>query len=116
MKTPAKWKAGFFFLAHVLAGAFHYLFQVLAGKQLSVELFGEFSAWLAWLNLGLGAGAIAQYMANFFPLASSKIRTWGVGSILGGMTVLSLFFFWEPASALEIGILTLLVAPFDHWL
>lgn len=63
-----------FFAVSVGAGLFNYLFQVVAGRNLSAQNFANLNAWLANLSILFALGGLAQFVANFRPAALSQLR------------------------------------------
>lgn len=66
----------FFAAANVLAGFFHYLFQVWCANQVDVVSFGELNSWIAYYSLGFSVASFAQYSANFTAFHVKEIRRW----------------------------------------
>lgn len=114
--NPEKSRALIFLLINAFAGLLHYFFQLLAARKLSVEEFGGFSGWLAWVYLGLSLGSVAQYGANFFPVQKRGLKISILLSVSTGLVVTALFFSSKTLSYFEIGFMTLFLAPFSTWL
>ncbi len=66
--------ASVFFISSVGAGVFNYLFQVVAGRNLSATDFADFNGWFANLAIFFMIGGLLQYAGNFWPARRSFIR------------------------------------------
>lgn len=66
--------ASIFFIAGISAGVFNYLFQVVAGRNLSAENFAALNGWFANLSMLFFVGGILQYASNFWPASKALLR------------------------------------------
>lgn len=88
MKTEVR-SASIFFISGIGAGFFNYLFQVVAGRNLSAENFAALNGWFANLSLLFFIAGILQYASNFWPAKKNAIRI----SIVSA-NILSLLAIW----------------------
>lgn len=62
-----------FVAINILAGVFNYLFQIIAGRNLSVSDFSSFNEWFAFASLFAFGGGLLQNGANFYPVGRSSL-------------------------------------------
>lgn len=107
--------ASFFAISNILAGVFHYLFQVLASKEMAAAEFAQFSVWLATVAVLCMLGGLLQYAGNFFPSTKSQAeRSLLVSTAL--TFVFSVAWFFIPASNDLQGALIVISAGLFGWI
>lgn len=85
----ARFKTGtFFIVGNAVAGVFHYLFQVIAARELSSNDFAQLNSWLAYVTVFLLLATLLQVQSNFVSLKKSSLH-----KILTSINVAALFFF-----------------------
>lgn len=90
--------ASLFFLSGIAAGAFNYLFQVVAGRNLSAENFAALNGWFANLSVLFFLGGILQYASNFWPAKRSAIRISIIAANI--LTALAIWYWLVQPGAL----------------
>lgn len=88
--------ATFFLLANILGGVFHYLYNIIAGRNLDPSEFAELNAWLAHFAAFSLISALLQISANFFPQKLQKFRLQIL--LLAGVVFLNLGVLVFPIS------------------
>jgi hypothetical protein len=63
-----------FVALNFIAGFLHYLFLVLASRQLPAGEFSDLSAWLAYLSFAFLGAAVLQYLSCFVPLSRKHAK------------------------------------------
>ncbi|MGE4132948.1 MAG: hypothetical protein AB7F86_15005 [Bdellovibrionales bacterium] len=63
-----------FFLANVIAGVLNYLYQISAGRNLSVQSFSDLNSWIANYSVFLAMPGVLQYYSCFHPSSKSTLR------------------------------------------
>ncbi len=88
--------AAVFIVSGLGAGLLNYLFQVVAGKNLSAESYANFNGWLANLSILLAAGGFLQYASNFWPARLRNIR---LALVVTNLAYLAAVIYWlqEPS-------------------
>lgn len=71
-----------FVALNFIAGFLHYLFLVVASKQLPAESFSSLSAWLAYLSFAFIGAGVLQYLSCFVPLSRKHMRLFVAGGLL----------------------------------
>lgn len=62
-----------FVFINILAGIFNYLFQIVAGRNLTVGEFSSFNEWFAFASLFAFGGGLLQNGANFYPVEKTAL-------------------------------------------
>ncbi len=81
-----------FVALNFVAGFLHYLFLVVASKQLTTENFSALSAWLAFLSFAFIGSAVLQYLSCFVPLSRRHIKIFIAAGLLYAVAVALLPF------------------------
>lgn len=67
-------QGGLFFVANLLAGFLHYLYQLVAAGRLSSADFAALNGWFADVALCFFLSGLLQYAANFSPAPRARLR------------------------------------------
>lgn len=114
-KSKAPVEAMLFAGFSALGGGLHYLFQLEAAKTMSALEFGEFSVWAGGVSAWMFLGALAQFVAVFFPMQKKMLLT--VSGILVSLAVpLGLFAHTHPDKTMFLGVLAVLFSITTSWL
>lgn len=105
----------FFAVANILAGVFHYLFQVIASKQMVAADFALFSVWLAKVAVLSMLGGLLQYAGNFFPSSRAQAEKSVLISTLLTLAF-SVLWFWTPDSGFVQGLLIVIASGLFGWI
>lgn len=98
-----------FVALNFIAGFLHYLFLVIASKQLPAESFSSLSAWLAFMSFAFLGAAVLQYLSCFVPLSKKHVKIFIAAGVLYAVTVAALPFTM-PFDHAMIGVLAGLIA------
>ncbi len=106
----------FFVLINTVAGVAHYIYQVIASRQLSAEDFADLNSWIAHFSLLMVVPATCQYAANFRPIANSRRKP-----VLLAFSFLIFVLFagwlWLPGGlTLSHAVLVLIAASLLGWM
>jgi len=82
---------GLFIIANLAAGLFHYLYQVVASRELSARDFADLNSWFATVAMCFALAGLAQYAANFNPASKTRIRKAALGISFGAIVLLGLW-------------------------
>lgn len=85
-------KSGLFFLAaNLAAGAFNYLFQVIAAQRLSPADYARLNGWFADLALFFVLSGLLQYYSNFAPARRGALRAGIVAINVAGLAIAAMW-------------------------
>lgn len=79
-----------FVALNFIAGFLHYLFLVMASRQLPAGDFSDLSAWLAYLSFAFLGAAVLQYLSCFVPLARKHSRLFVAAGLVFAAAVCAL--------------------------
>lgn len=110
-----QFEAGFFLIANIVAGVFHYLFQVIGVKRLDPADFGQLMGWMAYAALGFSLGLLAQSLANFFPQSHRALR-WQSAVILVISAITTYISITHELSSTLHAVVGIIMFAFLGWL
>ncbi len=90
-----------FFASGLGAGLLNYLYQVVAGRNLSASEFANLNGWFANLSIFLALGGFLQYVSNFWPAGRGLVRIHLVW--INVFALVSAFYWLQDPETLSIG-------------
>jgi hypothetical protein len=107
---------GIFVAANVLAGFLHYLYQAVASRELPLSEFSTLNAWYANFSIFLAVPTLLQYLANFLPLSTERIRPAILAVNVLLVATLALFVLTAGDLGVWSAVLILCVAALFSWM
>jgi hypothetical protein len=109
-------QGGFFVAANLLAGLLHYVFQVVAARELSAPSFAELNGWLADVSVFAAAGGLLQYASNFRPASRARLRSAIVGAGAAAVLLACMWRFGGAGLTPERGLAVVFASCMFGWL
>lgn len=81
-----------FVALNFIAGFLHYLYLVVASRQLALADFSSISAWLAYLSFAFVLAGVFQYLSCFLPLSRKSVGFLVAAGLAGAGAVCALPF------------------------